>query len=95
MELKFKIFIIIKMKINKNPQQNIYDSTHSDYLNIVSQRIFMIIVVIYLLVDLSERLTNAIFPSWIYAILFAGIALGLFMMAVSWLEKSIMEKLNK
>lgn len=80
--------------LNNSANKN-YDPSHSHYLSGFAQRIFMVIIVIYLLVDLAERLTNARFESWIYSILFAGIALGLFMMAVSWLERNIMEKVNR
>lgn len=74
--------------------QTIYDSSGSNSLGNTGQRIFMLIVVLYLLVDISERIINIKYDIWIYAILFAGITLGLFIMAISMLENSIMRRLN-
>ncbi len=54
----------------------------------------MIIVVLYLLIDITERLLNIKFEAWIFSILFAGTSLGLFIMAISFIEKSIMNQLN-
>ncbi len=87
----WKILSLIKMSKTKKA---VYDHTHTSYLSQLGQRIFMIIVVIYLLVDLTERLLNIRFEAWIFAVLYAGTVLGLFIMAVSFLEKKIMSKLN-
>jgi hypothetical protein len=80
--------------MSKKNSPLIYDHTHSTYLSSIAQKIFMIIVVLYLLVDLSERLLNVRFESWIYAILFAGITLSIFITGISFLERTIMSKLN-
>lgn len=59
-----------------------------------SRNIFFISVILYILLDVSERLLGFSFDAWIFLTIFFGILFAISLASIEELEKKIMEKIK-
>lgn len=59
-----------------------------------SRNIFFISVILYILLDVSERLLGFSFDAWILSTIFFGILFAISLASIEELEKKIMEKVK-
>lgn len=59
-----------------------------------SRNIFFISVILYILLDVSERLLGFSFDAWIFSTIFFGILFAISLASIEELEKKIMEKVK-
>jgi len=59
-----------------------------------ARRIFAVVLGLYLLLDVSERVTEIRFDSWIYIVIFMLFTFSIALMGIAELEKSIDKRIN-
>lgn len=77
-----------------NLKKTVYSDERSLETSNLGNKLFMLVVTLYILIDLTEKLIDTKFEIWIYAILFAVVSLSLAIIGISLLESLIMNKLN-